>query len=335
MPFDNAFHPVRSDLARIDLSEPGGGSYSRRQALALVLGTSTWLATSCGLPARGSADDGAPVRIGISESLVQDVNINDARAAMAIWLKRCSEDLNTNIKVSPKIFETGEELVRLARNGQLDSVALNIIEYRQIAEVMDSSQILCESGSTAPEQYVLLVKRNGRIQQLGDLRGCPLLVSKAPKMCAAPDWLSTLLDERRLGPSDLFFGSFVTDSKPSRVILPVFFGQADACLTSKRSFETMGELNPQVLRDLTAIASSVPMLACFSVFHKAYNGVRRDRFAKVYGNLRNSAAGRQVGMLFHFEDLAVRDSSCLAPALAMLEAADRIRTHHSAGSKRG
>jgi phosphonate transport system substrate-binding protein len=117
--------------------------------------------------------------------------------------------------------------------------------------------------------------------------------------------------------------------------LPVFFGQTDACVTSKRGFDTMCELNPQVAKDLTVIASSPVMAVTFYIFHRAYRGVSRERFAKVYSDLPSSAAGRQLAMLFQFESLVVKDIACLAPALGVLEAADRARGRRGAGGRKG
>jgi phosphonate transport system substrate-binding protein len=202
-------------------------------------------------------------------------------------------------------------------------VALNVVEYRQIAGELDPSAIIAEGG--APEQYILLAKRNSGIQHLSDLRGRRLAMLKAPKMCVAPAWLATILEEGHFGRSDQFFGSIGSETKVARVVLPVFFGQADACLTSKQGFETMCELNPQVGKDLIVIASSPAMVVTFYIFHKNYHGVSRERFAKVYSSLPTSAAGRQVATLFQFEQLVVKDVGCLAPALAVLEKAERLR----------
>jgi len=75
---------------------------SRRSVLALMLGACRWLPgtlpaapTGATPPASSGAPDGtAPgsankpaVRLAISESLVSGVNLNDARAAMLIWLR--------------------------------------------------------------------------------------------------------------------------------------------------------------------------------------------------------------------------------------------------------
>ena len=303
---------------------------SRRRFLAVMPGAWHWLAG-----ALDAADGGAPVRLAISESLMADVNLSDARAAMAIWLKRMMVDLNVVIEFSPKVFETTEEILRRARTGQVDVIALNVVEYRQISDVMDSSQIMGEAGTAGLEQYILLVKRNSGIRQLGDLRGRRLCMLKAPKMAVAPAWLSTILDEGHFAPSEQFFGSIVTETKIPRVVLPVFFGQADAALTSKEGFDTMCELNPQVAKDLTVIASSTEMVVCFYVFHKNYHGVNREKFARVYSNLRTSPAGRQLATLFQFGELTVRDGSCLSSALSVLETSERAARRRGAGSRRG
>ena len=131
------------------------------------------------------------------------------------------------------------------------------------------------------------------------------------------------------------FSAPITDPKVSRVVLPVFFGQADACLTSKRGFETMCELNPQVAKDLKSLAISPPMVVTFYVFRKNYQSVHRERLIKALSGLRNSAAGRQFATLFQFEEAVVRDADCLAPALAILDAGDRARGRRGLGGRKG
>lgn len=312
------------------VNETTGGSRSRRQALAAMIGAGIW---SPGLLA--AAEKLAPVRLTISESLVTDISINDAKAAMAIWLKRMMLDLNIVIEFNANVFDTTEEIVRRAHTGQFDVVALNVEEYRQIADTLDPTEIVSEAGAQSLEQYLLLVRRNKGIQQLGDLRGRRLLVLKGPKMCVASAWLSTILDEGRLGLSEQFFNTVTTEPKASRVILPVFFGQSEACLTSKRAFDMMCELNPQVGKELTSIATSPAMTLCFYVFRKNFHGLSRERFATVYTTLHNSPSGRQIAMLFQFNGMAVRNVSCLASALSILDAADRARARRGAGMRKG
>jgi phosphonate transport system substrate-binding protein len=303
-----------------------GNTTTRRRALATMLG-------ACGSARLALADAGrgAPLRLAISESLVSDANINDARAAMMAWLKRMEVDLSLVIEFSPKVFDTTEEILRRARAGLFDAVALNVVEYRQIADLLDPSQIIAESSALGAERYVLLVNRSGGARRLSELRGRRLTLLKGNRMCVATPWLSTLLEDGHLGGSDQFFSSVSTDTKVSRVVLPVFFGQADACLTSKSGFDTMCELNPQVARELSAIATSPGMVMTFNAFRRNYHGAGREGFLRIYMDLPNNPAGRQLATLFQFQELVVRDATCLAPALAILDAADRVRARRAAG----
>ena len=307
----------------------GGVAHSRRRALAWGLGAWNWLPR-----ALAAAGAGTPVRLAISESLVADVNLNDARAAMQIWVKRIAQDMKVVVEFNPKVFDTSEEILRRTRSGQLDTVALNIVEYRHVANLLDASQIVAESFTQGPEQYVILVKRDSGIQKLGDLRGRRLILLKNPKMCVASAWLSTLLDEGHHGETEQFFGSVTTETKPSRVVLPVFFGQTDGCLTSKRGYDTMCALNPQVGKDLRALATSAPMVVSFYVFRKNFQDAIREKFLKAIANVRATPAGRQLAMLFQFDELKVQDSSCLASALSVLDAADRARGRRGAASRK-
>ena len=46
------------------------------------------------------------------------------------------------------------------------------------------------------------------------------------------------------------------NKKLTKVVLPVFFRQNDACVVTRRGFKTMSELNPQVGQQLRVLASS-------------------------------------------------------------------------------
>jgi phosphonate transport system substrate-binding protein len=303
------------------LRETRGVLSSRRRALALMLGAPAVLAAAA-----------APLRFAISESVVGELNLNDARAAMSIWLNRLARD--HNVVIEPRLFATTQEIQEGVRRGQFDAIAVNAIEYRPIAEALDSSQLITSAGAAGMEQYLILAKQNSGIRQLGDLKGRRLCMLNTSKMCLAPAWLFTLLEEGHYGPAEQFFGAVVTDVKFSRVVLPVFFGQADACLTSKRGFDTMCELNPQVGRDLKALASSPTIVVSFYIFRRNYQSPNREILLKALLNLRATPAGGQLATLFQFDELVVRDATCLTSVLGLLDAADRARGRRGAGGDR-
>jgi len=310
---------------------------SRRSVLALLLGLCSRTATAGpaasggGVPA--GANEIAPVRLALSESLVAGANLDDARAAMLTWIRKIGMDSNIRIELTPMVFEPSAEIFRRARSRLFDAVALNVVEYRQIADELDSSEIICESEGL--QRYMLLVKRGGAIQTLGDLRGRRLLMLGGPRMCVASAWLTTILDEGHFGPADQFFSSVAEDAKAARVVLPVFFGQADACVASKRSFDVLCELNPQVAKELTAIAVSPALLTGFYVFRKNYASAVRERFAHLYSNVSGTVAGKQLATLFQFNSLSILDATCLEPVLAVLGQADRAHARTGTAGRGG
>jgi phosphonate transport system substrate-binding protein len=301
------------------------GKCSRRLALAALLG---WRLSTDLLHA---ADTGPPIRLAISENVVGEINLNDARLALQLWIKRLRETVN--VVLEPKLFNTTQEIVERTEKGQLDAVGINVLEYRQVASLMDPSQLLVDSAEGGTEQYLLLAKTSS-FRQLGDLKGRRLRMLKTPKMCLAASWLSTVLDEGHWGVPEQFFSSIEADGKFSRTVLPVFFGQTDCCLTSRRGFDTMCELNPQVGKELGVLAASPALTVAFYIFRKDFRAVQRERIIQAISGLRNSPGGDELATMFQFSHLAVRDAGCLASALSLLETADRVRTRQAARGRK-
>jgi len=193
---------------RVPLNQIPATITSRRRALGWMLGACPW--TRRALAASQAA---APVRLAISQSVVRDVNLNDARVAMQVWIKKMTQDLD--IVIDLKLFATTQEIGEVARKGQLESAALNVIEYLQIAEMRDANQIVTAAGAGGLEKCLILARQSSGIRQLGGLRGRRIYALKNPNMCGAPAWLSNLLEEGHDGPVEQFFGSVSTDNRVS------------------------------------------------------------------------------------------------------------------------
>ncbi len=97
----------------------------------------------------------------------------------------------------------------------------------------------------------------------------------------------------------------------------------------------MCELNPQVARDLKVLVGSPPMIVDFYIFRKNYQNVYREKVIKAISSLHATPAGQQLATLFQFQELTVRDGSCLTSALSILETAERARNRPGAGGPKG
>ncbi|MCL4813904.1 MAG: PhnD/SsuA/transferrin family substrate-binding protein [Vicinamibacteraceae bacterium] len=115
-------------------------------------------------------------------------------------------------------------------------------------------------------------------------------------------------------------------SKPARAVLPVFFGQQDACLTTQYGFELMVELNPQLGTGLTVVASSPPMVHSVVVFDRRFSPANRDKVVTSLLALHESPRGQQVLSLFGLDRLVEGTPADLATALELLARVDRLRS---------
>lgn len=263
------------------------------------------------------------MRLALSESLVRDVNATDARAAMSYWIRNLIAGMNIQVKLDDGLFSNASQLEARLKGGEIDAVGVNILEYRRIAPLLDRGQVTVPVFRTRFE-YVLLVRADGPLSTLSALRGRRLLLLDSLAACVAPAWLSTLIGAGEPHDPAQFFSEIVRRSKPSQVILPVFFGQADACLTTQPSFITMGELNPQVVRRLRPLAVSPEIVHSLYAFRKGWNNATRDKVVEAFANMGVTATGRQVMTMFQCDSLATRDAHCLDASLALLAQAERF-----------
>jgi len=290
----------------------------RREALRVLLGL------AAGTTA-GAAPEGSPglVRLGISDSVVNDVNIADARAAMIVWLRRLGQDVRLNVQHDPQVFEPPARLEERLRHGTVDTVALNIVEFRHMMGLLDSKWVTVPV-KTPFLNYLLLVSRASGIQHLADLKGRRLLLPTGNIACIGPAWLATQLHKEGLGPPERFFAGISRETKASKLILSVLFGQAEACLTTSPSFRVMSELNPQVGKKLMPLAASPELVTSLYACRKGFSGPVREQIIRALAEVGTTPAGRQVLTLFQFEGLAFRDASCLAGSLGIIASAERL-----------
>ena len=278
------------------------------------------------IPAAGgerSVDPAPPaLRIAISESIAGEVNGNDLRAAIKAWAEAVFRQ--TGIRIAPEVCTTAQ-LVQRVRSGQVDGFSLNVLEFARVAGYAAHEIVVDENDLADGPEYVLLVHQSSGIQSLADLRGRSILLHQNQRTCLDRIWLDTQLASAHLGPADTFLGRLEISPKLSRVVLPVFFRQADACLVTRQGFATMCELNPQLAKQLRPLATSAKLLMTFRAFHKDSPPETRRRFLTAVTDLHKTVEGRQALMLFGSTRLVAADVAVLRSALDLLHAYERVK----------
>lgn len=292
-----------------------------RRILSSVIAAGLILAWSVAL----RADDVTPVRIGFSVGVLGDVNENDAMAAVRVWAQALAQERGIPADPQPKILRGLSEIESALTNHAIECINLTTEEYAALhGRYGLETLIVAVKRNVITEQYVLLVPRASQVQRLADLRGRKLGMLRSSRASLAPMWLDTLLAQEKLGRAADFFSQIEPASKITKVVLPVFFHQLDACVVTRSGFDTMIELNPQTGQQLRVLAISPAMVPEEFCFRSDYRSPLRAKLLTEFTQWHTSAAGKQILTLFQSDSLQERPASCLDTALELIALHERL-----------
>ncbi len=266
------------------------------------------------------APDAPPVRIAISESAVHGVNRNDAAAAISVWAQEMARTVDLKLAPQQSWLQPSSQILAGVRTAALDVVLLTIPEYRRVDEHLDARQVVAGGGA----ELWIAVREDSGITRLADLERRTLLILDSTFTVLADAWLSVSLARAGLGHPSKVLARISRHPRPNQAILPVFFGQADACLATRRTFETMFELNPQLSRKFKTLHASPRMISAFLICRKGYPEQWRVPMLEKFDRAKESTSAKQVLTLFQAFRFTRVDGAALRPALDLLDAADRL-----------
>lgn len=272
------------------------------------------------------AEELAPFHIGFSARTFSEVNENDAMAAVRIWSQALAQEGGIPADPQPKILRSMPDIILALTNRMVDCLSLTTEEYASLRPTFAlDSFVVARMHNYIAEQYLLLVHRDSGLERLADLRRHKLGVLSTARACLAPMWLETVLAREGLGPSAEFFSQQDPAGKITKVVLPVFFRQLDACLVTRNGFDTMVELNPQIGQRLKVLATSPAVVPVIFCFRADYHSPVRGRILTEITRWHTSPAGRQILTLFQSDSLEECPANCLDSALQLLDACEKLR----------
>jgi len=287
----------------------------RRALAVLALGS----VVTAPAPAAAAERGEVRLRAGYSAQAFVDVDLEEARAVTKIWsdmiLARNFEDGTAETV----ILEDADAMLRAFREDRLDVAALISDEYLRLREEVPLEPVFVTAHAGGIHHQIgVLVRRDRGLRRLGDLSGRQLTVSVEQAGTIHSLWLETVLLREGLPGPATFFGSVKTARKPSQAILPVFFGMAEACLTTRESFALVCELNPQVGRDLEFLARSPEVAAGVIVFRPGYDPASKAKVTRALATLHQDSQGRQLLRLFRMDRLVPFEEGHLDSVAALL-----------------
>jgi phosphonate transport system substrate-binding protein len=268
----------------------------------------------------------ANLRVLYSSSLYSSINRNDALAAMKTWVQTIGRNRGFLLDTTVDSFDRLEEADKRIQEDAVDLVSFNAVEFLRTTQAgkLDAEFIAGCQNDRAPNDFVVVARRDCHLAALADLRG------KSVKFYSLGAdwgrlWMDVALGDAGLGAADGFFGSNSQSDKPSSVVLPVFFGQCDAGVVKRGSFDTMAELNPQLSTQLQILAHSPALPDLVVCVNKNYKGFRDDLLQGL-ADLQDEPSGQQILLLFRTDKLTRFKSG-------QLDAAREILARHAKAAR--
>jgi phosphonate transport system substrate-binding protein len=302
-------------------------------ALAVLCSMAWCMIASAETSLRGFPGKDAPLVVGYSSQVFYNVDPRDAIGLSKVWLHLADSKLNNTRESNVVFYKDLYEIEKAQANAEVDILVLLPEEF---ISLRDRSQLLSvlstDYGRHFYDELLLLVREDSGITRIGQLRGKHLRLESGQKGTTPMQWLDSYLGARSLPEAQQFFGSISAYPKVSQVIMPVFFGKADACLASRSSFETMAELNPQLGRQLRILERSPGFATGVIAVRKDILNPARDALVEILKDMHLDPKGRQLLTLFRINRLvSYKPEHLLSVEKVVRE--NRTRTESSARRK--
>ena len=282
---------------------------------------------------RSGHDENKPLVVGYSPLLFYNINPRDAIGLTKVWVQMVDRRLKFSGETSVVLFKDLRDAESAMAKNEVDIIVLISEEFLTLRETVPLLPVLtADYGKHFYDELLLLVRDDRGITRVGQLRNKSLRIETGQKGSLPMQWLDTLLFARGSSDSRGFFSSVTDYPKATQTILPVFFSQADACLASLNSFETLAELNPQLGHHLRILEKSPGFATGIIAVRKDVQNQRRDAMLDALLETHTDPKGKQLLTLFRINRLVPFRAEHLAAVEKVIKE-HRGRTNSAARRK--
>ena len=236
-------------------------------------------------------------------SLFFDVDQRDAMVAIDLWTKEIGEQMDATVVPNSSVFSDIDDVMAAYLTDDIDMVVFTTQEFMQVqGKKIFEPALVGSQGDNHGEEMVLLVHKESGIGTLEQLRGKTLKIPMGTvSSTIVMMWLETLFHDEGIIFDSSFFKEIHSVNKPAKAVLPVFFRQAECCIVSQRSLSLLGELNPQMEKDLIVLVKSPSITRYVFCFNKDVDTKLKRMVLDKALTLDSYARGQQLLTLFKLD----------------------------------
>ena len=246
-----------------------------------------------------------------------DADVKDITAALTTWIRELGEQ--EGFRPESYIYQDIGALMKDYQKGKFDLVFIHSLDYFSLTKKLglDYYALARVRQGKTHIKYALVVSNAILSGDIRALKGKKLAIIRQNDLGMAV--MNTLLLKANLPEANRFFSEVQLKGKESQAILSVFFGQADACITTEMSFKTAIELNPQVGKKLRIISISPELIETVAFFSDNTTEQYRERVMNRMARLPEYPRGRQILLLFNTDEITLLKKDKLASTQKFVE----------------
>jgi ABC-type phosphate/phosphonate transport system substrate-binding protein len=269
-----------------------------------------------------TAADSQFLRFGLSRDLFREFNAVDGVTATKVWLETMVRDRHIIAGSDTFLFENPETIARAVREHTFDIALMLAVEYLDVADTDELREwFTYRRGGEPGQKLVVLVNADSGYHSVKDLEEKRIVVFGGEQTEIAKFWLGvqTLMASGK--DIDSYFQSVEEVNKPTKAVLPVFFGRRDACLVTEEAFAVAAELNPQVGQRLRPIEESESFASVVLCAHRDSDPEMLKRVYDAFAAAHLDPKAKQVFVTYRLDKL-----DPIEPA--MLESVRRVKRQY-------
>ncbi len=223
--------------------------------------------------------------LGIVTSKYNYVKINNAKKQVIKIFSSLERKYNSSMNIS--FYDKGDEaLDDFFINNKLDLLLVWSLDYLKNKEIFHKNVkkiILLKHSQKDYFQYNLLVRKDSKINSIGDLRDKTM--SSFLSQDNARIWFDSIILEKYKTIYKKFIKEEKIAQKNTTSILDVYFGKKDFCIVSSIVYKDMLELNPSLLNELKIVKTS-PNIFMYAIvaIHKNAPAAMMDKMDEILVN---------------------------------------------------
>lgn len=240
-------------------------------------------------------------------------SFKDARIAVRAWLEDIAYKYDGKLDV--KFYDTSEELYTDLKNNKIQMAVLDLpFFFKNKKDIYENSSNFWSltMNNTKFAQYYLITTKDSKYNGFKNIKDKKISLKEGNRVAYV--WLdkNSLLSNKKSAINIL--NEIKYERKESTVLLNVFFKKTDFAIVSKKTWDTMVELNPTISKKLKIIDESKKIHYPFiGIFSKKASSGSVYAFFNLSSDIKNLEGSEQIISMLKFDHIFKIDETTLEP----------------------